>query len=192
MTYSNRRGTLTVFTIAMALAATVSIGAGQTIKQGAAVVETFTIEAIDSTSRAVTLRDSEGNLETIICGPEVQRFNALKVGDKVSFRYYESMVYQIQKSATQSGPVPGIAATAGVSRAPGDRPGGTIAQQLTATVTVNAIDVKIPSVTVTSADNRKMSFKVADVKNLEGLMVGDRVDITYTQALAIDVTSPGK
>jgi Cu/Ag efflux protein CusF len=192
MTHSNRRGTLTVFMIAMALAATVALAARQTIKQGAAIVETFTIEAIDSTTRAVTLRDSEGNLETIICGPEVQRFNALKVGDKVSFRYYESMVYQIQKSATQSGPVPGIAATAGVSRAPGDRPGGTIAQQLTATVTVNAIDVKIPSVTVTSADNRKMSFKVADAKNLEGLMVGDRVDITYTQALAIDVTPPDK
>ena len=192
MTHSNRRGTLTVFMIAMALAATVPLAARQTIKQGAAIVETFTIEAIDSTTRAVTLRDSEGNLETIICGPEVQRFNALKVGDKVSFRYYESMVYQIQKSATQSGPVPGIAATAGVARNPGDRPGGTIAQQMTATVTVTAIDVKVPSVTVTSADNRKMSFKVADAKNLEGLLPGDRVDITYTQALAIDVTPPDK
>jgi hypothetical protein len=30
-------------------------------------------------------------------GPEAQRFDALKVGDKVTFRYYESIVYAITK-----------------------------------------------------------------------------------------------
>jgi hypothetical protein len=31
---------------------------------------------------------------------------------------------------------------------------------MTASVTVNAVDTKVPSVTVTTADGRKMSFKV--------------------------------
>jgi Cu/Ag efflux protein CusF len=35
-----------------------------------------------------------------------------------------------------------------------------------------------------------MSFKVADKKNLEGVKVGDQVQITYTQALAVSVTPP--
>jgi Cu/Ag efflux protein CusF len=79
-----------------------------------------------------------------------------------------------------------------VVRSPGPRPGGTISQQITATVTVNAVDLKVPSVTVTTADQQKMSFKIEDPKNLQGLKAGDRIEITYTEAVAISVTPPAK
>lgn len=152
------------------------------VTQGAQVSETFTIEAIDSSARLVTLKDAKGEMETIYCGPEVERFDALKVGDTVTFRYYESVVYAIQKP----GSTPAAGGT-GIVRTPGQKPGGTISQQMTATVTVNAIDTKVPSVTITTEDGRKMSFKVENPKNLEGVKVGDKVEITYTQALAISV-----
>ncbi len=167
---------------------TVPASAQKPVSESAAVTETFTIDAIDHTSRMVTLRDATGETDTIYCGPEVERFHALKVGDKVTFRYYESIVYQIRKP----GSAPAASANAGVTRTPGDRPGGTISQQVTATVTVNAIDTKVPSVTVTTQDGRKMSFKVENPKNLQDVKAGDKVEITYTQALAISVTSPGK
>jgi Cu/Ag efflux protein CusF len=80
-----------------------------------------------------------------------------------------------------------MSGNAGVTRTPGAKPGGTIAQQLTTTVTIEAIDPKIPSVTVKTADGNKLSFKVEDKKNIEGYKAGDKVDITYTQALAISV-----
>jgi hypothetical protein len=136
----------------------------------------------------VTLRDAAGHTETIFCGPDVQRFDALKVGDKVTFRYYESVVYQIRRSGSAIAP----SASGGVVRTPGEKPGGTISQQMTATVTVNEIDIKIPSVTVSTADGRKMSFKVDNPKNLEGVKAGEQVEITYTQALAISVAPPGQ
>jgi len=82
-------------------------------------------------------------------------------------------------------------ANSAVTRSKGPRPGGTVAEQLTATVTVQAIDAKIPSVTIKMDDGSVSSFKVEDKKNLEGVKVGDRVQITYTQALAISV-APGK
>jgi Cu/Ag efflux protein CusF len=157
------------------------------VTQGAQVSESFVIDAIDHTARLVTLRDDKGETETIFCGPEVERFDALKVGDKVTFRYYESMVYAIRKPG--SAPAAG---GSGVVRTPGDRPGGTISQQMTAVVTINAIDTKVPSVTITTSDGKKMSLKVEDAKNLQGVKVGDQVEITYTQALAISVTPPGK
>jgi Cu/Ag efflux protein CusF len=47
-------------------------------------------------------------------------------------------------------------------------------------------------VTITTKDGQKMSFKVDDPKNLQGVKVGDQVEITYTQALAISVAAPGK
>ena len=163
--------------------------AQKSVTQSAAVTETFTIVAIDQTNRIVTLKDKDGLTDSIFAGPEVKRLNELKVGDKVTFRYYESVVYRIQKPGSAAAPAGG---QAGIVRNTGPRPGGTISQQLTATVTLTAIDLKVPSVTIKTDDGGVSSFKVEDVKNLEGVKVGDRVQITYTQALAVSVEPPGK
>jgi Cu/Ag efflux protein CusF len=178
------RMTTFIAAIAVTLAVTADAAAQKPVTQGAAVSETFTIEAIDHSARIVTLKDKEGNIEDVYCGPEVERFNALKVGQTVTFRYYESLVYQIRKPGTAK---EASSSAPAMARTPGANPGGTISQQMTATVTLTAIDPKVPSVTVTAADGRKMSFKVENPKNLEGVKVGDRVEITYTQALAISV-----
>jgi hypothetical protein len=184
MSYLRVRHTTTTVAVLVGLLGLVAPARAQKpVTQGAEITETFVIEAIDYTSRLVTLRDSQGISESIRCGPEVERFNALKVGDKVTFRYYESMVYAIRKPGTPAAPP----SRGGIVRTPGDRPGGTISEQMTTTVTINAIDMKVPSVTVTSADGRKLSFKVENPKNLEGVKAGDKVEITYTQAVAISV-----
>jgi hypothetical protein len=115
----------------------------------------------------------------------VKRFDELKVGDTVTFRYYESIAYSIRKPGqpsgmpTQTGP--------SVTRSQGPKPGGTISQQETATVTLKAIDAKVPSVTVVTEDGRTVSFKVEDKKNLQDVKVGDKVEITYTEAFMISV-----
>jgi Cu/Ag efflux protein CusF len=155
------------------------------VTQTEAIELTTKIEAIDKTARLVTLKDKDGEVETIYCGPEVQRFDELKVGDTVTFRYYESVAYAIRKPGQPSG----LPAETGpkVTRSQGARPGGTIAQQETATVTLKAIDPKVPSVTVLTEDGRTVSFKVEDKKNLKDVKVGDKVEITYTEAVAISV-----
>jgi len=158
------------------------------VTQSAAVTVTATIVAIDSTNRLITLKTTDGLTDTIVAGPEVKRFSELKVGDVVTFRYYESVVYAIQKP----GEKPPAAATTGVVRSTGPRPGGTLSEQLTAVVTVQAIDAKIPSVTVKTEDGNVISVKVEDPKNITGLKVGDKVQITYTRALAISVEAPKK
>jgi Cu/Ag efflux protein CusF len=150
------------------------------------VEATFTIDAIDHSSRIVTLKAADGTYDDVFCGPEVQRFDALKVGDKVSFRYHESLVTTI-KHADSAAKAPAAAA---VTRNP-NAPGGTIARQMTAVVTLAAIDTKVPSVTVSTENGHKMSLKVENAKNLEGYKVGDKIEVTYTQALAVSVT-PGK
>jgi len=173
-----------VLAVAAFVATAVPANAQKPVTQGASVSESFTITAIDYKSRLVTLRDAKGESDTMYCGPEVTRFDKLKVGDKVTFRYYESVVYAIQKPGSAK---PAASETGGLVRTPGEKPGGTLSQQMTATVTVNAIDTKVPSVTITAADGAKMSFKVENPKNLEGVKVGDKVDITYTQALVVSV-----
>jgi Cu/Ag efflux protein CusF len=175
-------------TAVLAGSAATLVLAQKAVTQGAAVSETAVIHAIDSKNRIVTLKVPDGTFEEIYCGPDVQRFDALKVGDTVTFRYYESVVYAIQKP----GATPPKPDAATVTRTEGTKPGGTISRQMTATVTVLEIDPAVPSVTIRTEDGNKMSFKVEDKKNIEGLKVGDRVQVTYTQALAISVQAPGK
>ena len=164
------------------LAGPATLIAQQPVSKSATITETFTITAINKTGRIVTLKDSHGMYDDVYCGPEVQRFDALKVGDKVTFTYHESLITAISKPGASK-----PAQAAAVTRSAGTAPGGRIAQQMTATVTIEAIDPKVPSVTVKTADGHVMSFQIEDRKNIEGYKAGDKVDITYTQALAVSV-----
>jgi Cu/Ag efflux protein CusF len=170
------------------LLATLAAGAAfaqppASVSKAAVVTETATIVAIDATNRMISLKGEDGTVETIYAGPEVQRFKELKVGDKVTFKYYESVVFAIQ----QPGAKPPAEAPPSLVRGTGPRPGGTLSQQMTAVVTVTAIDMAVPSVSIKTEKGELMSFKVEDKSNLKGVKVGDKVQITYTQALAVSV-----
>jgi Cu/Ag efflux protein CusF len=177
-----------VLTLGLAGASAVTDTLAQkAVTDGAAVSETFTIQAIDFKSRLVTLKDSQGHVEMVVAGPEVKRFDELKAGDTVTFRYFESVVYSIRQSGQ---PAPTVGEEPALVRGTGARPGGTISKQMTASVVVTAIDAAVPSVTVRRDDGATMSFKVEEKKNLTGVKVGDRVDITYTAGIAVSVESP--
>ena len=155
----------------------------QTVGRGEIIEVTTEIVAIDEDARIVTLQDEDGHIEEVYCSPEVRRFDELKVGDEVTFRYYESIVSHIRQPGEPAPPVAEAAAVRGT----GARPSGAMAEQVTATVTMTAMHPDVPSVTVKTEDDRTMSFKIADKAYLEGVKVGDTVDITYTAAVMITV-----
>ena len=57
----------------------------QTVARGAIIEITTEIVAIDHDARLITLEDEDGDIEEIYAGPEVMRFDELKVGDEVNF-----------------------------------------------------------------------------------------------------------
>jgi hypothetical protein len=143
-----------------------------------------TIEAIDKTKKVVTLKGPKGNLVDVDASGAA-RFDQLKVGDVVTATYTESLAVHIRKPGEAAPP----AATAGVT--PREKgPGATVQQQQTVTVVVEAIDPKVPSVTVKTADGRVQSFRIQNPKNIENLKVGDKVDVTYSQALLLKADPP--
>ena len=158
--------------------------AQQPVTKTASVSATATIMAIDKTGRMVTLKDEKGVEDTVSVGPEVKRFDELKVGDKVKITYTESLVLEVRKPGD---PAPTSGAAAGVGRATSGPPGAVAAIQQTTSVEVLAIDMKVPSITVKTADGRTVVRKVENVKNLEGVKVGDKIDITYTQSMALEI-----
>jgi Cu/Ag efflux protein CusF len=148
---------------------------------------TATIVAIDQATRSVTLRYQNGDEDTFTVGPAVTRFAELKIGDTIRATYTESVVFEVRKPGAT-----GPAGTAGVAAARNkSMPGGTIAAIQTATVTVKAVDAATGSITVTTADGHTMRRIIENKKNLEGVKVGDKIDITYSQAVLLNA-EPGK
>src|SRR5689334_3468970 len=143
----------------------------ETVARAGNASKSATITAIDHKTRAVTLKDAQGNVEDLVAGPEIKRFNELKVGDTVTFTYHAAVVYQVVKPGENTA----AAAGASVVRGQGVRPSGAVTHQQKATVTIEAIDPAAPSITVKTADGHKMTAQVENKKNLEGLKVGDKV-----------------
>ena len=176
---------ITVVALAALCATPVLAQAPKPVVQTESTERTATVVAIDHTSRAITLKNKDGNTETMVAGPEVKRFNELKVGDTLTFRYYESTAFSIRKPGEKA-PAP-AGPEAAMTRGTGAKPSGTLSTQATATVVIKAIDPKVPSVTVLTDEGNTVTFKIENKKNIEGLKVGDKVDITYTEALMISV-----
>ena len=75
--------------------------------------ETGTVEAIEAATRTVTLKKPDGTFVTTVAGPDIKRFAEIKVGDKVTARYYENVVVRVKQpgesdvaSAARARPVP--------------------------------------------------------------------------------------
>jgi len=154
----------------------------KTVTKENAVTATMTVRAIDQATRSITLRAENGDEDTFTVGPEVKRFNELKVGDTIRATYYESLVFQLRKPGTPSAPASTTVAGGRIAEVPG----GAVGKQQTTTVTVKAVDMNVPSITVVTTDGRTVTRKIGDKKNLEGVSPGDRIDITYTQALIVN------
>ena len=59
--------------------------------------ETGTVEAIEASTRTVTLKKADGTYVTTVAGPDIKRFAEVKVGDKVNARYYENVVVRLKQ-----------------------------------------------------------------------------------------------
>ena len=110
-----------------------------------------------------------------------ERFDQLKVGDKIRVTYYESLVFELRKPGDKTNPAADALAAGRVK----ERPGGALATQQTRTVTVKAVDPSVPSITVVTENGQTITRKIENKKNIEGVKAGDRIDITYSQALLV-------
>ena len=155
---------------------------------GDAVTVTATVEAIERSTRSLTLKAEDGKLETITVPIEVKRFDTLKVGDKITAKYYENIV--LRKKAPGEPDVNTLAG--GVTPGSGAKAGGTASAQRTITATITAIDPAVPSISLSGPNNWKYSSRVADKAALAQVKVGDKLDITWTEAVLISAEAPKK
>jgi hypothetical protein len=149
---------------------------------------TATVEAMEKSTRMLTLKTPDGKLTTVTVPPDVKRYDGLKVGDTITAKYYDNIV--LRKKAPGEKDVDTL--TGSVTPSPGSRPTGTASAQRTITATITAIDPNVPSISLSGPNNWKYSSKVADKEALKTLKVGDKLDITWTEAVLLSVESPVK
>jgi aspartate carbamoyltransferase catalytic subunit len=175
-----------IVSAAAVLAATTTIVAAQQSKTVTLKTETLTatVENIDPATRQVTVRKPDGTHEVFFVPTTVKRFDTLKVGDKITARHYENIVLRMQPPGSKD-----VDKTARdvATPAAGTGTAGTLAHQRTITATITAIDPKEPSVTFTGPNNFKFHTKVQDVNALSKVKVGDKVDITWTEATLVSI-----
>jgi hypothetical protein len=163
------------------------LGAQSKTLTGETTVAKGTVEAIDHAKMVLTVKDSKGKYTTLDVPEGTQRFDQIKIGDSIALRYYENVVLRLKEPGE-----PAVdTASAAVTPVTGAKPAGTIGNQRTVTTTITEIDRKIPSITFVGPNGWKYSRRVSDKKSLEKVKVGDRVDITWTEAVLVDV-QPGK
>ena len=149
-----------------------------------------TVTAIDMPNRVVTLKGEKGDVIVIEVPETVKNLAQVKVGDEVLTTYTEAIAWQV-KPAGQG--TPGISAQDSVTTAqPGARPGATVGSTLNVTATITAIDLANGTVTLTGPGGNSQTIKARNPDNLKRVKVGDLVDITYTQAVAVSVQPVSK
>ena len=55
-----------------------------------------TVESVEQSTRAVTVKKANGEYEVLYCPPALKRCDTLKVGDRINAKYYETVVLRLK------------------------------------------------------------------------------------------------
>jgi hypothetical protein len=144
-----------------------------------------TVQAIDKAKRLVTLKGPEGHTFVVQAGPEVRNFDQIKVGDQVVARYVEALTLELKKGGA-GGIRERVEREDAVAAKPGERPGVAAGRQVTAIADVVGVDAARQTVRLRGVE-RTIDLKVRDPKQFALVKVGDQVEVTFTEAVALAV-----
>ena len=172
------------YSAAVVLAALASTAFAQVSKTvpGTRETLTVTVESIEKATRSVTIKKPDGTYGVFSVPADVKRFDTLKVGDKITATYYENIVLRLKAP----GEKPVDSETGGVTKAASNN-AATAAVQRTITATITKIDMKVPSIAFSGPNGWNYATRVQDKDTLAKVKVGDKVDITWTEAAIISI-----
>ena len=155
--------------------------------EGAELIETTaTVEAVNPSSRYVTLKGPEGNLVTVRAGERIENLDKIKPGDKVDIKYYRSVAVDVVATAAdETEPELQRSTSAAAGVAPGS---GSL--RMTVTVKILVVDPYKKAIAFRDPEGnwREVSVKDPSLRHyLDELKEGDTVRVTFTDALAVSL-----
>lgn len=154
---------------------------------GAELIETTaTVEAVDQSSRYVTLKGPQGNLVTVKADDRVKNLDMIKPGDQINVKYYQSVAVDVVAGPDDaSAPARQRSFSAGPGAAP-----GTASQQMRSIVQILSVDPYKKTIAFRDPEGRyrEVSVKSPELKHyLDELKEGDTVQATFTEALSVSL-----
>jgi hypothetical protein len=149
-----------------------------------------TVTEVDLPARLVTLKDDRGQEIVVEVPDRVKSLDQVKAGDEVIVSYTTAVAWQVRRASDAA---PGVSeqTTFNTEKA-GEKPAGTVGRSVTLTTTITAIDLANDTVTLSGPEGRSRTIKVREPADLRKVQVGDLVDITYSEAVAIAVRQVAK
>jgi len=144
------------------------------------------VKSIDRKTRTVVIKGANGNTLSIVAGKDVVNFNQIRLGDYVTLRYYQAAALNLKK-VDNNGVRKRVEFVTTSRAAPGEKPSATVTDNVEVIATVLAIDPKANTVTIEGV-KRRIQLIVKDPALLQSLKVGDQVQATYTESVAVSVT----
>jgi len=159
-----------------------------TAMAGRLITATAKVDKVDADKRELTLKADNNKPFTINVPENVTRLDNVKPGDQLRVSFYESVAVSLAKAGEAR---PGMESTTSAGRTQGTLPGGGIAQQVTTTAKITKVAPSKDELTIQGPSGKETTIKVDDPQvrsQLGRLKVGDRIQTTYTQAMATSVT----
>lgn len=172
-------------TVAAETAATATGG----VRQKAVTIRA-TVAKVDQKTRKVDLVGFDGTRETITVGDEVKNLPQVRKGDTVTVTYYQSAAFDVLKKGEKRDP--GSLAEGIAAAEPGEMPGAMQAKQMKVVVDVLRLDPEKSTAVVKGPEGNTVSIDIRNPAVFQKVKVGDRVEVTLTEAVAIDVTRAEK
>ena len=145
------------------------------------------VTSIDLPSRKVGLKLEDGTIAQVVVGKEVRNLAQVKVGDHVVAEYARAVSLKLKKG-------PGLRVTEekadGARAAPGEKPAAIVGSETHFVADVVTVNTKAKKISIKGAKGNVYELKIKDPALLSQIKVGDQVEGTYLQVMAIGVMAP--
>lgn len=180
-------------TLSLSVALPVANAADLTIttatRQGkAAAVEQLTVSAtvtaVDVAKRLVKFKGEKGRDFEVVASPSVKNFNKIKVGDVLKVRFTEAVALELKKNT--AGIRERREITVPVTAEQGQSPAAAVGRRVVVVADVVNVDRKNQTVTLQGVEQTR-TLKVNDIQILNNIKVGDQVEATFAEAVAMEM-----
>jgi hypothetical protein len=137
-----------------------------------------TIETIDQGKRVMNIKTADGKFVAVNVPASVQRFDELKVGDKIKATYNNNVIVRMKPPGEAAVNTTDTASTMGQTS-------GSAYMVRTMTASIADIDKSASSITFVGPNGWKYSRRVVDPTVFDKVKVGDRIDITWNTDLTL-------
>ena len=145
---------------------------------------------IEKETRTLTLKGPKGKVVDIVASDKVRNFDQIKLGDMVVVRYAQALTLELKKAASASGDVTVVEEAKRAKL--GERPGVAGGRQVSALAEVVAVDPKASTITIKGPKGNEVTLDVMNPDQFKVVKVGDQIEVTYTEAIALSVEPASK